>query len=177
MPKSPVKKKIKKPTEKRVFTVLESDRKSIRTSTALKSAQTKHRLKELNEAQKLKKKVVKVEEYMPTQEELLEEALITEEENIKSLEKFQRLEMEKKKARPIKRNLVEPVIRYTSLKTPITTKTKTRSGNVSENVTQDYEERTYVTFLNDLNEDCFKKVFKSKRPRPKYQSNLCPITR
>lgn len=155
----------------------ESDRKSIRKSTALKSAQTKHRLKEMNEAQKLKKKAVKIEEYMPSQEELLEEALITEEENIKSLEKFQRLEMEKKKARPSKRNFVEPCIRYQSLKTPITMKTKTRSGNVSENVNQEYEERTYVTFLNDINEDCFKKVFKNKMPRRKQHSNLCPITR
>lgn len=161
-----------------MFTVLESDRKSIRHSTALKSAQTKTRLKELNEAQKLKKKVVKIEEYMPTQEELLEEALITEEENIKSLEKFMKLELEKKKSRPTKRNFVEPLIRYKSLKLPISIKTKTRSGNVSETAIPEFEERTYVTFLNDINEECFKKVFKNKIPRQRYQSNLlCPITR
>lgn len=175
--KSPIKKKVKQRPEKRIFTVHESDRKSIRSSTALKSAQTQHRLKELNAAQKLKKKAVKIEEYMPSQEELLEEALITEEENIKSLEKFQRLEMEKKRTRPSKRNFVEPCIRYQSLKMPITMKTKTRSGNVSETAAPDYEERTYVTFLNDINEDCFNKVFKNQIPRKKYHSNLCPITR
>lgn len=157
--------------------MLESDRKSIRSSTALKSAQTKHRLKELNEAQKLKKKTVKIEEYMPSQEELLEEALITEEENIKSLEKFKKLELEKKKSRPSKRSFVEPLIRYNSLAVPISMKTKTRSGNVSESTSPEYEERTYVTFLNDINEECFKKVFKNKRPRQNFHSNLCPITR
>lgn len=114
---------------------------------------------------------------MPTQEELLEEAQITEEENIKSLEKFQKLEMEKKKTRPTKRNLVEPLIRYRSIKLPISTKTKTRSGNVSENSSIEYEERSYISFLNDINEECFKKVFKTKMPRKLYQSNMCPITR
>lgn len=174
--KSPIKKKVKR-LEKRDFTVLECDRKSIRHSTALKSAETKHRLKELNEAQKLKKKTVKIEEYMPTQDELLEEALITEEENIKSLEKFKKLEMEKKKSRPTKRNFVEPLIRYNSLSVPLSSKTKTRSGIVSETAAPEFEERTYITFLNDINEKCFKKVFKNKKQRPNYQSNLCPITR
>lgn len=42
-------------------------------------------MKQRVEAEKLKPKVVKVEEYIPTQEELLEEAEITEKENLKSL--------------------------------------------------------------------------------------------
>lgn len=67
------------------FTVLDSGRKSIRTSTAIKTQATKIRLKELDDARKRKKKKVRVEDYMPTQEELLEEAKITEEENTKSL--------------------------------------------------------------------------------------------
>lgn len=70
------------------FTVLDSGRKSIRTSTAIKTQATKIRLKELDDARKRKKKKVRVEDYMPTQEELLEEAKITEEENIKSLGMF-----------------------------------------------------------------------------------------
>lgn len=41
----------------------------------------------MDDARRKKKKVKKLEEYMPTQEELLEEAKITEEENIKSLGK------------------------------------------------------------------------------------------
>lgn len=70
------------------FTVLDSGRKSIRASTAIKTQATKIRLKEMDDARKKKRKVRRLEEYMPTQEELLEEAKITEEENIKSLGKF-----------------------------------------------------------------------------------------
>lgn len=81
-----VEKKVKRKPKPR-FTVIDTGRKSIRASTALKSAATRHRLKELNEARKKKKKLPKAEEYIPTQEELLEEAAITEEENIKSLGK------------------------------------------------------------------------------------------
>lgn len=60
-----------------------SERKSIRQSTAVKSAETQQRIK-IRSALK-KKKPKKVEDKMPTQEELLEEALITEKENLKSL--------------------------------------------------------------------------------------------
>lgn len=70
-------------TETNFVTIL--GRKSTRRSTALKSAATQHRLKERHEAEKKKVKVAKAEEYIPTQEELLEEAEETEKENLKSL--------------------------------------------------------------------------------------------
>ena len=60
-----------------------SERKSIRQSTAVKSAETLQRIKIRSELKKKKPK--KVEERVLTQEELLEEALITEKENLKSL--------------------------------------------------------------------------------------------
>lgn len=85
-----IKKKVTKVVKRKTrakFTVLDSGRKSIRMSTAIKTQATKIRLKEMDDARKKKKKVVRVEEYMPTQEELLEEAKITEEENLKSLGK------------------------------------------------------------------------------------------
>lgn len=63
-----------------------SGRKSIRKSTAVKSLETQQRIKIRSELKK--KKVKKVEEKMPSQEELLEEALITEQENLKSLGMF-----------------------------------------------------------------------------------------
>ncbi|CAG2059118.1 unnamed protein product, partial [Timema podura] len=82
------------------------ERKSIRRSTAAKSLETQQRLKERTEDRKRKKGRRKAQDvWKPTQEELLEEAKITEEENLKSLEKYQKLEMEKKKLRPI-----QPVI-------------------------------------------------------------------
>lgn len=80
--KSPKKK------EKSTFTVLDSGRKSFRKSTAAKTAATQSRIKQRVEAEKRKPKVVKAEEYIPTQEELLEEAEITEKENLKSLGKY-----------------------------------------------------------------------------------------
>lgn len=62
-----------------------AERKSIRRSTAAKSAATQKRLRERNEDQRRKIKVVKHDIWRPTQEELLEEALQTEELNTKSL--------------------------------------------------------------------------------------------
>lgn len=71
--------------DRSTFTVHDSGRKSFRKSTAAKSAATLSRMKQRVEAEKRKPKIVKVEEYIPTQEELLEEAKITEKENLKSL--------------------------------------------------------------------------------------------
>jgi len=85
--------KSKRPT----YTVLDSGKISLRKSTALKSAATEHRIKERTEAAKKKPKSFKSDDWIPTQEELLEEALITEEENLASLEKFKQMEIEKKK--------------------------------------------------------------------------------
>ncbi|CAH0583175.1 unnamed protein product [Chrysodeixis includens] len=93
------------------------ERKSIRQSTAVKSAETQQRIK-IRSALK-KKKPKKVEDRMPTQEELLEEALITEKENLKSLERFEQIELERKKIRPTKKTITGPVIRYHSFAVPI----------------------------------------------------------
>ncbi|GBP85765.1 Vacuolar protein sorting-associated protein 72 homolog [Eumeta japonica] len=60
-------------------------RKSIRQSTAVKSAETQQRIKIRSELKK--KKPRRTEDKMPSQEELLAEAVITEEENLK---KFRR---------------------------------------------------------------------------------------
>lgn len=64
---------------------MHTERKSIRRSTAAKSAATQKRLRERTEDQRRKIKVVKHAVWKPTQEELLEEALQTEEINMKSL--------------------------------------------------------------------------------------------
>lgn len=65
-----------------------TERKSIRKSTAAKSAATAQRIKVRNLEQKKKVKKPKEEEWVPTQEELLEEAKITEQENLASLGVF-----------------------------------------------------------------------------------------
>jgi vacuolar protein sorting-associated protein 72 len=65
------------------------ERKSIRRSTAAKSAATLQRLKERTEEGRRRKgrRARAQDEWRPTQEELLEEAKITEQENLKSLGK------------------------------------------------------------------------------------------
>lgn len=117
--------KVKKFNNKRLkskqstYTVLDSGKISLRKSTALKSAATEHRIKARTEAAKKKPKSFKSDDWIPTQEELLEEALITEEENLASLEKFKQMEIEKKKTRPTKRIFTGPTIRYHSISMPL----------------------------------------------------------
>ncbi|KAL6267890.1 hypothetical protein P5V15_000960 [Pogonomyrmex californicus] len=115
---TPKEKKIKQTKQDKVF-IDSIERKSIRRSTAAKSAATQKRLRERNEDQRRKIKVVKHDIWKPTQEELLEEALQTEELNMKSLEKYQKLENEKKTTRTVRKTHVGPMIRYQSLSMPI----------------------------------------------------------
>lgn len=78
----------------------------------------------------------KEDEWVPTQEELLEEAKITEQENLASLggyflllfqffcsilivEKYQKMESEKKNKRTVKRVHRGPVIQYYSTRMPL----------------------------------------------------------
>ncbi|CAH1962728.1 unnamed protein product [Acanthoscelides obtectus] len=97
----------------------EYERKSIRKSTAAKSAETAYRAKVRHLEKKKKPKKVVIEEHMPTQEELLQEAKATEEENLRSLEKYQRMESEKKIKRPFKKTISEPLIQYRSMRMPL----------------------------------------------------------
>ncbi|XP_012263615.1 vacuolar protein sorting-associated protein 72 homolog [Athalia rosae] len=115
---TPKEKKIKTPRQRRT-SVDNLERKSIRRSTAAKSAATQRRLKERNEDLKKKVRTVKYDVWKPTQEELLEEALVTEELNLKSLEKYQKLENEKKNTRTVRKTNVGPTIRYQSLSMPV----------------------------------------------------------
>ncbi|KAJ8675391.1 hypothetical protein QAD02_011177 [Eretmocerus hayati] len=117
-PKEPPRKKPKIQKIERVF-IDNIERKSIRRSTAAKSAETMKRIKARDEDQKKKVKIIKPDYYKPSQEELLEEALETEKINLKSLEKYQRLENEKKNARTVRKAPVGPMIRYQSHSMPV----------------------------------------------------------
>lgn len=64
---------------------MDSARISVRKSTAAKTSATEQRIRVRDEALRKKPKVSKEGDYIPTQEELLEEAMITEEENLASL--------------------------------------------------------------------------------------------
>lgn len=196
--KSPKKK------EKSTFTVLDSGRKSFRKSTAAKTAATQIRMKQRVEAEKLKPKVVKVEEYIPTQEELLEEAEITEKENLKSLEKFRKMELEKKKTRPTKRVFTGPIVKYQSFTMPLVEEASPNKSGSSESLSRmecdDVEEikersklrkpkkastkvevkgkceRTFIMFDNDIDDHLFDSYFPKATKRDR-RSQICAITR
>lgn len=93
---TPKEKKPKAPKHDRI-SIDSTERKSIRRSTLAKSAATQKRIRERNEDQRKKVKIVKNDTWKPTQEELLEEALITEKANLKSLGKQIFIEKYKKK--------------------------------------------------------------------------------
>lgn len=199
---SPKKKILKSPHKSPEKRHSEYGKKSLRKSTAAKSAATFHRLKARHEAERLKPKVVKVVEKIPTQEELLEECAQTEKENILSLEKFRRMELEKKKVRPTKGSTYTgPIIRYHSVSMPViqdeqktwesaqgsqdeqeeNTKRSTRRSRIAASDAAKAAEkirceRTFITLENDINNKAFEAIFPShlkKNPR----SEICPITK
>lgn len=190
-PKKPEKKKTPKKSpylqrQTRKYTVLDS-RKSLRESTTIKAQETQIRLKARLEAERSKVKVARVEEYIPTQEELLEEAKETEKENLKSLEKYRRMELEKKKVRPTKATFTGPIIRYLSTTMPvveeIVERTKSEELRRSERKAQERKvlvtnkcERTFITFIDDIDDKVFKKIFKPKNTKRSFRPQFCPIT-
>lgn len=205
--KEPVKATAKKPIpKKKVFKSpnkspekrsIELDaKKSLRQSTAAKSEATRHTLKARHEAERMKPKVVKKQDPMPTQEELLEEAAQTEKENILSLEKFRRMELEKKKVRPTKgTSYVGPLIRYHSMSMPViqdelkvkevpeeaeeTKRTTRRSRMAATDARTAAEknrcERTFITFENDIDNKVFEGFFPPK-PKKARRDHRCAVT-
>ncbi|NWS19043.1 VPS72 protein, partial [Pachyramphus minor] len=97
---------------------LGDSRKHMRQSTTEHTRQTFLRLQERQVQSKRKKGGTSYDRPL-TQEELLEEAKITEEINLRSLENYERLEADKKKQVHKKRQCVGPVIRYCSLTMPL----------------------------------------------------------
>lgn len=194
-PKKKIARSPKKSPEKRSSSL--DAKKSLRQSTAAKSAATQHTLKARHEAERKKPKMVKKMDPMPTQEELLEEAAQTEKDNILSLEKFRRMELEKKKVRPTKATAyVGPIIRYQSVSMPViqdeqkvkevqedheeTKRTTRRSRMAASDAAKAAEkqrcERTFITFESDINNKVFDSIFppKSKKLR---RDQLCAVTR
>jgi len=133
---------------------------------------------------------------MPTQEELLEEAAQTEKDNILSLEKFRRMELEKKKVRPTKATAyIGPIIRYQSVSMPViqdeqkvkevpedheeTKRTTRRSRMAASDAAKAAEkqrcERTFITFDNDVNNKVFDSIFPPKAKKSR-RDQLCAVT-
>lgn len=140
---------------------------------------------------------MKTDERLPTQEELLEEAAQTEKENLKSLERFRRMELEKKKIRPIKgTTYTGPIIRYHSMSMPViyddqkkkeddveetkrtTRRSKLAASDAAKHAIKNRCERTFITFENDISNKAFEIFFPSVDDDVKRrQSFICPITK
>jgi len=125
-----------------------------------------------------------------TQEELLAEAKITEKINLRSLDAYQKLELEKKKSRVHRQTYSGPVIRYHSVTVPVADElpidpveinvdTDTLDGSTEPPASKQPRtstekcSRTIITFSD---EHLFRKYFPKRRaPRPGYHST-CPVT-
>lgn len=108
--------------------------RSFRDSTRKKTEETIKNIK--SGTKRRKKKSRNMEAWRPlTQEEMLAEAKITEEENLKSLETYQKLESERlKKIKLVKKTLPPPFVTYLSTTMPILE-------------TEDRYTRNFITFV------------------------------
>ncbi|OAD52512.1 Vacuolar protein sorting-associated protein 72 like protein [Eufriesea mexicana] len=179
-------KKVRQPRQ-RIF-IESTERKSIRRSTAAKSAATQKRLSERNEHQKRKTRVIRHDTWKPTQEELLEEALQTEQINMKSL---------------VRKAQIGPMIRYQSLAMPLmilsevnydkeedkiniegddeknaNSENKHPNGTIDEsNATIKSENGTKVVNKKESTQSFNKKAFKRPTTQRSPIKPLCAITR
>ncbi|XP_068778137.1 vacuolar protein sorting-associated protein 72 homolog [Struthio camelus] len=163
-------------------------RKHMRQSTTEHTRQTFLRIQERQVQSKRKKGGPNYDRPL-TQEELLEEAKITEEINLRSLENYERLEADKKKQVQKKRKCVGPVIRYCSVTMPLITELGKEENVDVEGLDQDLQQaeavpavapssagkcsRTFITFSDD---ETFEHFFpKAKQPRLPVRE-ICPVT-
>ncbi|CAN7994096.1 unnamed protein product, partial [Ixodes hexagonus] len=146
------------------------ERKSVRRSTQAKSREAELRRQEQEEQrrQRYTRKPDSEPYYHPTQEQLLEEAKITEQENLRSLESYQRLELEKKKAKIVKNAHRGPTIRYHSISMPLIEEVEAPSEGPSPRCS-----RNFITFPDDAT---LRDNFPNAKPKAASRS-VCPITR
>ncbi|XP_054282787.1 vacuolar protein sorting-associated protein 72 homolog [Macrosteles quadrilineatus] len=164
--KEPPKKKKKVSHDESVLAADLSERKSTRHSTAVKSAETAQRVRERALERRRNRKITGGPAYKPTQEELLEEAKLTELENLKSLEKYQKMELERKKSRSVKKVYTGPTIKYHSISMPLIAE----DGTTIEG----RYERTFITFSDA---DTMAESLPPSIPPKLPAKQLCPITR
>lgn len=148
-----------------------NQKKSLRTSTQLKSKATQKRTKLAQEAKKDRKRVT-VHYKQLTQEEMLAEAKETEKLNRKSLERYEKLELEKSRKNKISRKQIRgPIIRYHSMTMPL----------IQELDQTDHDQKCSRNFITFTEEDTFIELFKLNEPKKvpptKKPANICAISR
>ena len=128
----------------------------------------------------MKKKKKADEDRELTQEELLEEAKLTEKLNLASLKRYEEMELEaKKKAVKLTEKRVKgPYVRYLSTTMPSIKAVKDKDDAIESKSGRKYakegqQERTFLTF-SDF--DSLRSTFPVKKPRQP-QQKICPITR
>lgn len=172
-----------------------------RRSTLAKSAETARRQREREQTERRRAPRQTQPERKMTQEEILEEAKQTEKENVKTLEKYLLLEIEKKKVKPIKKEYTGPMIRCHSVRMPLIEEVPVveapapiqgdmRLDDIQIEFSEPaavlpepevkYEskmvghcERTFISFSDPA---MVGRYFPSDKPKPR-QRNICPITR
>lgn len=183
------------PEDKRDLSELHSDfsgstaRKAMRHSTAECTRQTYLRVKEREELPKRQRKRQYEESGRVSQKQLLAEAKITEELNLRSLENYERLEADKKKQVLKKHHYTGPVIRYHSLTMPLITELPIKEENVDveglDQESQPTAESAQVTssgkcsrnFITFTDEETFNQIFaKPKVPLRVPVREICPVT-
>lgn len=162
-------------------------RKYLRQTTTEHTRQTFLRVQE-RQVQSKRKKGPHTDRPL-TQEELLEEAKITEELNIRSLENYERLEADKKKQVHKKQQWDGPTIRYCSTTMPLIAEVNVKDENVDvEGLDQDTQHnadgssvsatvgkcsRTFITFSDDVTLQNF---FPKSKPAKVPVKEICPVT-
>ena len=160
----------------------EGVRKSTRALTVERAQATRNRFRQEKEKKTLLKKK-QPRKFMDmrrlTQEELLAEAKITEEENIASLQAYQQLEADKKKTKIQKVAFKGPVIRFHSLSMPVLEVTEPLvkvDDNEDEEVNVDSSKRCCRNFLIFTDAKSFPAAyFPTKKPKIPHRT-YCPVT-
>ncbi|XP_058863682.1 vacuolar protein sorting-associated protein 72 homolog isoform X2 [Acipenser ruthenus] len=169
------------------------NRKSVRQSTTEHTRLTYLRLQE-RQVQPRRRKGPHHDRPL-TQEELLAEAKITAEINLRSLENYERLEADKKKQVHKKRRCDGPLVRFHSVLTPLVSETHLKEETVDvEGLDQDPQQqptppstasqdppqpptgqcaRTFITFSD---EETFESFFLRPRAHRPPVREICPVT-
>ncbi|CAH3144564.1 unnamed protein product [Pocillopora meandrina] len=160
----------------------EGVRKSTRALTVERAEATKNRFKlEKEKKNLLKKKQPKkfLDMRRLTQEELLAEAKITEEENVASLQAYQQLEADKKKTKIQKVALKGPIIRFHSLSMPVVEVSEPLvkvDDNEDEEVNVDSTKRCCRNFLIFTDAKNFPSAYFPTKKLKVPHRTYCPVT-
>lgn len=112
-------------------------------------------------------------EEMPSQQELLEEAKLTEAENLKSLEKFEKLELARKQIRTKPRQSFLTSVIFHSKGYPVEDDEIVKMERNENNLIQTIVERTTIT-INEPHE--YERMFPKKVAKPPKLPRQCVFT-